>query len=141
MARTLTAALGIMSMRLAHIARLDQPNRNLKRRRDSFVRTACGSGRLICTYQESAIFKDQPPATAGGSDKTLVASRGLAYYDRLAVAFETSLSERLSNYVGSDHSFLFTALSVAGTGRSGTQTVYSSDTDTYAASDGFARGL
>ena len=81
------------------------------------------------------------PLLRAVADKTLVASRGLAYYDRLAVAFETSLSERLSNYVGSDHSFLCPALSVAGTRRSGTQTVSPSDPNAYAAGDGFASGL
>src|SRR2546421_207801 len=119
MARTLTAAAAIASPRRVPIEKSDGKSRNLSGRRNW----------------------SEPPAVEGGADKTLVASRGLAYYDRLAVAFETSLSERLSNYVGSDHSFLCTALSVAGTRRSGTKTVSRPNTDTDAAIDSFASGL
>ena len=40
---------------------------------DFDVRTACGSGRLIPDSFCGLITKDQPPATAGGSDTVRLA--------------------------------------------------------------------
>ena len=36
------------------------------------VRTACGSGRLIFSINSRLAVKDQPPATAGGSDTAVL---------------------------------------------------------------------
>src|SRR6266581_7448257 len=96
MAQMSIAALAITSTRLGRIARSDQANPNFRHRRDLVARTACGSGRLLLDDKELLIRQINRPLLQAVADK-LVASRGLAYYDRLAVAFETSLSERLSD--------------------------------------------